>query len=199
MREIKVDPENPNVILYDNKILLSKSSVLKENHDVLEFVNRDITADVTIPNYVEKIAPYAFDQCVNLKKIEFQENSNLRIIHKYAFSCTKIESITIPSRVKIIEPYAFNYCHKLTRCTFWPDCEIEMIDSFTFNKSLVKSVSFSSHVKIIKENAFYYCRYLSLVEFPLNSELQVIEKNAFENAYFKVFTIPSSLHEFDVD
>ena len=47
------------------------------------------------------------------EKINFSQNSNLKVIESYAFSETKINSIFIPSKVSKISEYAFKDCKNL--------------------------------------------------------------------------------------
>lgn len=46
---IKVDPSNKYFTTIDDKVLLKKSALDKENYDILCFVARDISK-ITIPN-----------------------------------------------------------------------------------------------------------------------------------------------------
>lgn len=81
---IIVSKSNPNYRLYDDKFIISKSSKEKEeenqNFDVLVFCVRDIEK-VTIPNFIEIIDKYAFNDC-KIKSIEIPPDSKLRIIGK---------------------------------------------------------------------------------------------------------------------
>ena len=107
MKEIILSPNNHNFMLYENKFLLGKSNPKSDIFDVLLFVDRSLIGSVIIPSFIREIAPYAFTYCFDITNIVFPDDSQLEIIHKYAFSTILFESIKIPSRVKQIGKYAF--------------------------------------------------------------------------------------------
>jgi len=54
----------------------------------------------TIPNSVSNIGYGAFEECINLTSVTFQETSKVTSIEAYAFDgCTGLTSITIPNSV----------------------------------------------------------------------------------------------------
>lgn len=53
----------------------------------------------TIPNFIELISPHAFSNCINLRKIDFQVDSKIRMITKKAFNESGLKMISIPSSV----------------------------------------------------------------------------------------------------
>lgn len=85
-------------------------------------------SDLTIPDTVETIEPYAFDNC-SVGYLELP--STLKVIEEGAFWGISCESIVIPSTVEKIEDYAFDFGYY----GFWnegntvmfimnPECEI---------------------------------------------------------------------------
>ena len=79
------------------------------------FANTDVS-EIVIPVGVTSIGSYAFNNCQNLSKITFEEESQLRFIGEYAFSnCLSLTSIDIPSNVVTIEEGAFDWCRNLNR------------------------------------------------------------------------------------
>ena len=89
---------------------------------------------MTIPASVLTIGPYAFAECLSLRKLIFPPS--VKSIERYAFSrsgleeislpegleeiadslfwcCTKLERVTVPHTVTSVGPYAFADCHSL--------------------------------------------------------------------------------------
>lgn len=75
----------------------------------LFFCYKDNT-EVTIPNSIKTILPYSFYRCKKLQKINFQNNSMLQTIGKFAFYESSITSTTR------ICCSAFSGCRKLESC-----------------------------------------------------------------------------------
>lgn len=70
----------------------------------------------TIPNGVEIIGDYAFNECTGLQSITIP--ASVKTISGGAFSrCTGLTSITIPESVTSIGDYAFDVCSNLTSIT----------------------------------------------------------------------------------
>lgn len=105
LTEIYVIPSSSNIhniIYYDDNFIIGKSDVQSENYDLLIFARRDIVT--------AKIQPYCFQYCTELLKVEFENNSQLQVIGRYAFSEASISEINIPSNVIEIGTCSFyNY------------------------------------------------------------------------------------------
>ena len=77
------------------------------------FSNCEMT-DVIIPNTVKRIEDGAFNTCLNLKTVLFEENSQLTIIEGSVFtSCFKLELINFPNTLRRIGAQAFGGCDSL--------------------------------------------------------------------------------------
>ena len=87
-----------NIMNYEDTFIIGKSDLTKENFDVLLFVRRDVEK-VTIPSFIKRIAPYAFQHCYDLKTVDFEHDSQLEVIDEFAFHDTYIVKMTIPSNV----------------------------------------------------------------------------------------------------
>ena len=75
--------------------------------------------EIKIPSTVKYIFDNAFAGCVNLNKIEYENNTGLEEIGAYAFSgCKSLTSITISPAVTSIGAYAFENCTGLTEIRF---------------------------------------------------------------------------------
>ncbi len=70
-------------------------------------------ARVVIPDSVEKIGLFAFDDCESIVSVEF--NDNLKSIDAYAFSgCSSLREIRFPEGLRSIDDNAFAFCASLT-------------------------------------------------------------------------------------
>ena len=190
LTKIEVDPRNPRYSCIDGKMIVGKSEESKEDYDVLVFAARDIV-EAIIPSSIEVICSYSFQYCRQLERVEIPPDSKLRIIGKYAFYDTSIESISIPSHVTQIGACAFSYCKKLKTVEIPPNSELKIIDKEVFYCSTIENFSIPIHVTQIGAKAFSFCNKLKTVEFPPNSELQIIEKEAFSASSIEIIKIPS--------
>ena len=72
--------------------------------------NPNLTS-ITIPASVRSIGNRAFNSCVALERLEFQEGSELTTIGKWAFkNCHALSDFTLPTELTSIEEAAFSYC-----------------------------------------------------------------------------------------
>ena len=194
LKNITIHPNNHFYSLYNEKLIIGKSSPEKESFDVLVFASRDIEK-VEIPSFIEIIAPYAFDQCQKLRFVDIPFDSKLRIIDKYAFSNSSIESITIPSQVKKIGKYAFFQCSQLRDVQIPPNSKLQKIEKLTFSKTSLESFSVPNHVTGIDKLAFKGCLQLQHIEISSNSELRIIEEDSFCDTIIESLSLPPKLEE----
>lgn len=174
---IDVDPNNPKYSTFnDAKFIIGKSLIESNDYDVFVFAVRDIKS-VIIPNFIKVIDSFAFHECSSLKDFEFQDNSQLQIIDKYALSCSTINKISIPKHVNCIMEYAFSSCSEMKKVDFHKNSELKLIDKFAFSWTSIDSIVIPSHVTFIGKNAFYKCNVLQIIEINENSQL---EKQCFE-------------------
>lgn len=76
---------NPRYICKEGKILLCKSTESLSDYDTILFATRDLV-EITIPSVIKFIEMNAFNNCTHLQKVEFLDDSELRVIEKNAFS-----------------------------------------------------------------------------------------------------------------
>ncbi|MFU8786808.1 MAG: leucine-rich repeat protein [Candidatus Izemoplasmataceae bacterium] len=159
------------------------------------FQHKSFIESVFIPNSIESIETRAFYLNTNLKTVEIEEGSVLKIIHKQAFFSTHLESIHIPSSVEIIDEEAFVYNPYLSSLTFGDDSKLQKIGAraFVANYSL-ESISLPDSLRIIESEAFTACSVLSIVEISSNSLLERIEQNAFNSTALTAIYLPSQLN-----
>ena len=136
--EVTLIPNNnPNLIQYDNDLIIGKNDTKSDIYDVIQFyprINRTITippfirridsdsfafcfiANIVIPPKVTQIGKHAFHECQYLHTLECTEDSELDIIEDGAFAESNIVNITIPSCVsKISESWVYEV---FTECKF---------------------------------------------------------------------------------
>lgn len=77
---------------------------------------------LTLNESTNKIPDYSFNECINLKNINFGTCDS--IIIEYAFkACYALETLNIPSNVKTITQGAFAYCSSLETVVFEEGCQ----------------------------------------------------------------------------
>ncbi len=99
-----------------------------------------------------------FENCSNLKYVEFTSDVKLKSIGDYAFNnCPKLERVDVPDTVTEIGESAFSGCKSLT--------QIHIPDG----------------VSAIQQSAFKDCTKLHTVSFSSNNKIKYINAQAFEN------------------
>lgn len=191
LTKLSISPVNMNLSYYDENFIIAKSDV-DQSYNILIMARRNIKK-ARIPSFINRIAPYAFDECKQLVEVIFTDNSELQIIDKNAFSNTLIETITIPSSVKEICEKAFINCSKLKKVIFQNDSELELIGKNAFSECAIENIFIPSHVKCIENSAFSYCSKLKTVEFTEDSELKVIGSYSFSKSSIENISMPSHL------
>ena len=135
---------------------------------------------ITIPGSVKTVSQYAFQNCPNLAEVVFEDREiNDRTIDYYAFAnCPKLSSVDFGNSVKDIGESAFRET-ALTEIIF-PE-NLETIGQYAFynNKQLVSVTFAGSNLTRIGYEAFYNCDALTNLE--INGNNAVIENYAFEN------------------
>ena len=131
---------------------------------------------ITIPSSVTHIMGSAFSSCKNLHRVEFEINSNLKIIDQSAFClCKSIFDICIPNHVTDIREKAFFNAENLTYVTFEEKSELKIIEDDAFRGTSIPFFSIPPSVMYIG-SAFCICRKLQSIEIPENSKLHSFNK-----------------------
>lgn len=171
LKEVEVNSSNPKYKNYDRNIVVGKSTIEMDDFDVLVFCNRKIKS-ITIPNFIQKVGPFSFDNCQILHKVEIDiKKSKLQTIEEYAFRETKIESITFPPHLIKIGQSAFEFCRELQKVEIQRDSEILIIERNAFGSTKIESILIPLHLTKISEGTFNLCHELRNVEIPNDSEL----------------------------
>ena len=87
-----------------------------------------------IPANIKHIAKYAFSNCKDLEKVEFEKNSQLISIGEYAFSSIFFNQMKIPSHVKYIDHMSF--CgSNIKKVDFEQNSEMTFFSFLSFNQA----------------------------------------------------------------
>jgi hypothetical protein len=74
---------------------------------------------INIPKGIQVLDRHQFTNCINLKEVNFEAESELKTIMECSFlNCTSLEKILIPPQVEEIKFNAFKGCSHLTSVTF---------------------------------------------------------------------------------
>ena len=168
LESITVSPQNKNLIMNDDNILLGKSEETCQTFDTIVYVKRNIT-HFTIPSNIKIIGDSAFWDCINLQSVDFSQNSILEIISSNAFrSCRELRNIKLPDSVKKIGKEALLDCRSLKKIDFGENSNLEVIEFGAFNGSGLQSFEIPKKVTYIGNQALESCQNLSIVKFPSN-------------------------------
>lgn len=87
-------------IHYDDKYLLKKADEKVKNLTIFFFAVG--IKEIYIPSNIKSISSDTLYQCMNLKKVEIPQNSNLQTTESYSFSNSKIKKKKKTSKVSKI-------------------------------------------------------------------------------------------------
>lgn len=150
---------------------------------VLSNVTNDDIKDGTfiIPEGVDSIGLWAFQNCTELKKLTVPEG--VEIIDDFAFDhCTGLASIKLPKSLRDIGNFSFLYCTSLSEIDI-PEGVVGIgVNAFECCSNL-KKVTVPDSVKTICTRAFYECESLNKISVP---KTVCIQKQAFLNCPAKV-------------
>ena len=138
----------------DNQYYSSLDGVLYDKEKTELILCPCVKSSVSIPDSVEYIGNYAFEDCSSLTSITIPDS--VTSIGDGAFwSCYSLTSITMPDSVTSIGSFAFEDCSSLTSITI-PDSVTSIGDyAFAWCESLT-SITIPNSVTIIGEMAFGY-------------------------------------------
>lgn len=136
LNQIILSSENKNFsyLDFEKKMIVGKSDLNDNIFDTLTFVCRNVKKvnihfplkfisssalsncqfkDFLVPKSVVEIQDFAFNYCLDLKNIFFEESDQKIKIGEYAFANTQIESLLIPARNVSICQNSLDFCSKL--------------------------------------------------------------------------------------
>lgn len=146
---------------------------------------------LTIPKEVKKIDKNVFLDCKYIKKVTFEEGSNLTEIGESAFrNCTSLTNITLPEGLKTIGYRAFGKSTALTSLKL--PTTITAGDRILGTQSAVKTVTFKKGTKTIPKNILRNA--YSVESVKMYSGVTTIGKRAFyECKKLASITLPEGL------
>lgn len=179
LTDISVVPSYQKNIIYDNHLVIKKSSPDQDNYDSILLISKDIKR-ITIPSFIKIIDNYSFAES-SIEKVEFLEDSQLLIIKKLAFAYSLLNGIELPSSVVEIGSFAFSDS-MIKSIDFKDDSNLKIIGSNAFISSTLRSISLPPSLNSIGTDAFSDCNYLSIIEIPENSQLDQISREMFDDS-----------------
>ena len=150
-----------------------------------------------IPNTVRTIGNYAFRNCLNLKKVIFEEGTeNLTVGTNTFYGCTALESVQFPTQLVSLGSSTFYGCTALTEVVFPDDCGITEIPSSAFRGcSSLTNIRIPVNVTEIGSTAFRETA-LTEVVFAEGNQLQKIGGSIFwGTSTLTSFVIPETVKE----
>lgn len=119
---------------------------------------------ITIPDTVNHIESFAFDECRALEEINIP--NGITEIKSGTFQrCSFLKSITLPDSVTKIGDYAFSNCNALENISI--PSKVAEIGKFAFCQcENLKSIELPESVKSIEKFAFSYCKSLEQIKIP---------------------------------
>lgn len=106
-----------------------------------------------IPSSVKEIHENAFS-LIRWRMVNFQKNSQLRIIHEKAFNGSYIKKIVLPPSLEIIKAYAFIECDNLQIVVFPLNSELKTIGFCAFKGTSIQQLSLPSKVDDLRNGSF---------------------------------------------
>ena len=143
--------------------------------------------EIYLPTYTQSIESNAFKNCINLKKVNL--NNELEEIGKYAFCDSGIISIEIPEKVKVIYESAFRNCANLINIKL--NDSLKTIEYGAFNSSSIKEVILPPNIRKIEDFTFGNCT--NLTKITLNHGLESIGYGAFNRCKVESLKIPKTV------
>jgi hypothetical protein len=149
--DIGVAPGSRNFVVEGNLLLTADMT------KVVRFFGRELEA--VVPGKVEIVGKSSFEECRQVERILFENESKLRIICRSALSnCTSLRNISIPASVEVIDEAALTGCNELESCLIAESANLRRIgkEAFAGCQSL-RLFYISRSLKAIGENCFSNC------------------------------------------
>ncbi len=160
------------------------------------FYHNQKIKSVYIPNTITGADVCAFQECSNLRTVEFESGSKFKNTFEWCFSgCTSLESVHFPASLEVLGQFIFEGCTNLKSVTFDKNSNLKCIAGEAFmGCELLETIDIPASTKEIHERAFENCYSLSKVE--LHEGLEKIGEKAFFNCYsLPEIYVPESVEE----
>ncbi|MDE6618498.1 MAG: leucine-rich repeat protein [Clostridiales bacterium] len=171
-----------------------KSLLSKDGKTLVQYIGND--TQYTIPEGVEVIGDYAFQNCESLEKITFTDTvksigqyafryctslgeltlPDLETLGQYAFANSGVTEVTIAGLPDAVGNYLFSECENLETVTFTGGAKT--IGQYMFNKDAsLQTIVFANDIETIGINAFAACAQLG--NFTIPASVKTINDGAF--------------------
>ncbi|MBR1692926.1 MAG: leucine-rich repeat domain-containing protein [Lachnospiraceae bacterium] len=149
--------------------------------------------EIEIPDSVEVIANYAFENCRKLKTVKLP--GNLKKIGAFAFDgCSSLEVTKLPNGVEEIGDCAFAGCKSIRSMKLPSTLEKLGAEAFLDCTNL-KEINIPAGVTTIGESMFCGCEKLKKIKLP--NHVTEIGEDAFADTAITEITIPATVKEID--
>ena len=146
--------------------------------------------NVTIPNSVERIGQYAFQQTA---LVNVNIPNSVTTIDQSAFKdCSSLKSISIPNSVTSIGNYAFGACSSLENFIIPKNITSLSVGTF-FGCSKLTTITIPKNVTWMGREVFYNCKSLATVIFEEGSKLATIADAGSYSGTFENCTALSNI------
>lgn len=186
LSKIIVDPTNPNFYADNNGILFNKTQT------ELIFCPKTFSGAYTVPEDVQKIHAFAFNNCKQLTSVVLP--NGLKRIEDGAFwGCSNMTSANIPSGLTYLGSDAFRNASSLSSSIVLPSTLSEIGSSAFKRCTSLSNVTIENGVEIIGGSAFVDCSNLKSIDIP--NSVYSLGTSAFESAGLTSINIPESITE----
>ena len=155
---------------------------------------KSLIRKVFIPKNVIEICEGAFDQIYGLKKVDIEDNSELKIIGCFSFLMTNIDKFVVPKNINVIEERTFYFCNLLIRVEISEDSKLKIIKKEAFKASGIKSVFLPKSVIQIQEGAFD-CSNIQIFQIEEGSKVKLNPKKVFGPINKTILLVPKQISD----
>ena len=118
------------------------------------FKDNEKLEQVYIGPYVTFIGKSAFLRCVNLNKVEFAENSKLKVLGESCFAiCKVLQNLNLPDTIETIGRESFAFCENLQEIHLPANLKEIPVSMLEYCEKL-KSLTIPKTVEVVGERAF---------------------------------------------
>lgn len=174
INRIEVSPQNEIFSIIDNKLLCQKDT--DGNLHSIIICCRDAER-ITVPASIKEIHHYAFDNCTQIKSLDFETNSLLEKVGEFSFSRLNLKKIILPRSLKYLEQYSLSDCTSLESIEFL-STNIELSSLVFYDCKNLKTIKFPNAIKI---NVLYDDSLKNLSDttiFFVNQDVEIIGEGA---------------------
>ncbi len=125
------------------------------------FQGNAVISEVVIPAAITEIGANAFDNCVNLSSVTFENLTGNVKIGEYAFAnCPALTGITLPAGMTELSAYTF---YKSGLTAFAIPAGVATIGEYAIANTQITEIEITPNVTLIKDGAFSNCKKLATV------------------------------------